>query len=75
MVKVHKMFCVDININDWLKGQNASSLVNELLRTHMQKTIKPYAHLSIDEKKLLLTKMEIMREAEKKVEEIDNANR
>lgn len=34
MVKVHKMFCIEWEISEKLKGINASELTNELLANH-----------------------------------------
>ena len=38
MVKIHKMFCIEREVADFLKGKNASKLVNELLLDVMQKS-------------------------------------
>ena len=35
MVKVHKMFCIDAELVERLKGVNASELVNRLLENHV----------------------------------------
>ena len=36
-MKIHKMFCVDEELVDYLKGKNGSELVNELLHKQMGK--------------------------------------
>lgn len=33
-MKVHKMFCIDVDLVDKLRDTNGSALVNELLKTH-----------------------------------------
>ena len=37
MVKIHKMFCIEWEVAEKLKGLNASGLVNDLLITHFAK--------------------------------------
>ena len=36
MVKIHKMICIDQDINEHLTGLNASSLINDMLRSKFE---------------------------------------
>ena len=59
MVKVHKMFCIDVEIADRLTEVNASELVNMLLMNHFGSSRE-----SIDRRKATLTKELAIVEAE-----------
>lgn len=68
MVKVHKMFCIERNVSDFLKGRNASELVNRLLEEHMAH--EDIEGMSADELRKNIKIEELKKETELKIEEL-----
>ena len=48
-MKFQKMICLDADLVERLRQENASSLINTLLKSHFQKTDDPMALMSNDE--------------------------
>lgn len=72
MVKVHKMFCIEHDIAQRLKGVNASALVEELLTKHFKETdLKRLGAEKLGElRKLVIAK----NENEQKIKELVNGH-
>ena len=68
MVKAHKMFCVDINVAEFLKGKNGSELVNRLLLEYMD--IEDCASMTMEQLKAEKEVNKVNREKAKLIEEI-----
>ena len=74
MVKVHKMFCVDGEVEEFLKGVNASELVNRLLLEHMNK--EDLNSMTKEQIQAELKINALKRKTDKEVKELrKNANR
>ena len=64
-MKIHKMICLDPELVEKLKGQNASSLLNQLLKEHYARTENPYELMSQEELKFESDKLGIELKASK----------
>lgn len=67
-MKVHKMFCVDLEVAERLKEENASSLVNGILIEYF-KNKQPK---TLEEKELLLKKLKAEEKYMRELQEIEN---
>lgn len=69
-MKVHKMFCIDMELAEKLKGENASALVNHLLLTHFEKGI--LANLSIEDLQKRLAVIQLKKKQQQELETLNN---
>ena len=67
-MKLHKMFCVDEEVVDFLKGKNASGLVNGLLHKEMDE--RDLGLMSKDQLQIELDCNKLERETKKKLKEM-----
>lgn len=71
-MKIHKMFCIDEEINAKLQKINASALVNELLKKHFTNIENPYEQMTNEQLEIEEKKLTIRLEAERKIRELEN---
>lgn len=67
-MKAHKMFCIDIELVQKLKGINASSLVNELLTKHFEE--EELNNTPLEQLIVMKDKLEAMEEYDRKLREL-----
>lgn len=70
MVKVHKMFCIESQVADFLKGRNASKLVNRLLKNYIKE--HDFKQMNASDLKKWIKIEKLKEELNKRIKEAEN---
>ena len=70
-MKVQKMICIDVELAEKLKEVNASELISDLLREHFKsRPVRTKEEIILE-----LEKIRIKKEAEAKIQELENGRK